>query len=179
MSFCENRVMEKIYLKATELSDYDEYYKIRCSPSDIYWNGYYDKPDRNKFKELFINRIASSPFEKPEDRNLFLIGLRQAESDDLFVGFVQLIRRENGVEIGYSVVEEYQNRGIATIALKQAVSIAQNYSKNIFVRIRDDNILSQKVALKNGFIKSNEFEILDYPKAGKVALRTYYKSNNI
>lgn len=162
----------KVTLIETSADNYEEYYHVRCSPADIYWNGHTSPPEYETFRKLFLSRLSSARFTQPEDRRLYLIRL---EEENLFqvVGFVQLIKHEEYVEIGYSVIEAYQKRGIASVALKSAISLARMHDKRICVRIRDDNIASQKVAMKNGFVRTDVYEICEYSNAGKVKLRTY------
>ena len=47
--------------------------------------------------------------------------------------------------------------------------------KKVIVRIRDDNIPSQRIAIKNGFTRTNDYELVDYPACNQmnVKLRTY------
>ena len=155
-------------IEATE-KDYDEYYRIRSSPSDIYWNGYNDKPDYSSFRRIFLNRIFPAPFERDQDRRIYLIKYDKK----VYVGFVQLIRHVDCIEVGYSIIEEYQNLGYATEALQNMIPIALRYCSKIIVRIRDDNGASQRVAIKNGFIRTNTYVEQAYPIVGYVKLRTY------
>lgn len=164
--------MQEIRLKGTAADDYDDYYKIRCSPGDIYWNGYTGAPQKEGFRELFLNRLSTARFEQPEDRRLYLIELADATGERP-VGFVQLIRREDGVDIGYTVVEEYQGRGYATKALALGVELARAFGERIYVQIRDDNRASQAVARKCGFRATDEYTVHDYPGCGEVKLRKH------
>lgn len=165
--------MGRIILAGARSSDFDEYYRIRCSPADIYWNGFTSAPESSSFKELFLSRTVDSRFELPEDRNLYFIRLVENGSSFINVGFIQLIKHENSVEIGYSITEEYQGNGYATEALCKAVELAKPYSDRIIVKIRDDNIASQKVAIKSGFIRTDTYIEKIYPVAGRIRLRTY------
>lgn len=160
----------ELYLKPTQAEDYDAYYTIRCSPGDIYWNGYTAPPDKETFRQLFLQRLGDAPFEKPEDRRLFLICVRE-DAGALTVGFLQLIKREDGIDIGYTVAEAYQHHGYATEALRQGIALAQTFREPIYVQIRDDNTASQKVAGKCGFRPTEEYTEHDYPGAGIVKLR--------
>ena len=161
-----------LLLKPTTIDDYDEYYKIRCSPADIYWNGYESKPDKNQFKDLFKTRLGDAPFEKAEDRRLFLIQVR-TENKLYNVGFLQLIKRIDGIDIGYSIIEGHQRKGYATKALLQGIKMAFDFDKNIYVQIRDDNIASQGVAKKCGFVRTDDYVVNFYPCVGNVKLRKY------
>lgn len=163
---------EKIVLAETKEDNYGDYYQVRCSPADIYWNGYTGPPDFVKFRSLYLERLSSAAFQNPEDRRLYLIQ-RIEEGEHRTVGFIQLIRRIDCVEIGYSVLEQYQKRGYAFMALKQAIELAKKHNEHICVRIRDDNLPSQKVALKAGFVRTETYELQEYPQAGEVKLRKY------
>ena len=162
-----------IILKPALETDYEEYYKVRSCPGDVYWNGYEEKPDKEKFKYGFLKRLGNARFEAPEDRRNFLIQLRKNESEVVTIGFVQLIKREDGIDIGYTVIEEYQGQGYATRALQMGILLAKQHDLRIYVQIRDDNIASQRVAKKCGFIRTDEYSMHDYLKTGKVALRKY------
>ena len=167
-------MMDCITLKATTAADFEDYYKIRCSPADVFWNGYTSIPEKNSFRQLFLQRLASSPFVEPEDRNLYLICLPvNSQEETAKIGFIQLIKRADAVEIGYSVLEAYQGKGYATQALRLGIELARKYAEHIIVRIRDDNVASQKVALKCGFCRTDVYAEKEYPKSGIVKLRTY------
>lgn len=162
-----------IVLIPASADDYDEYYKIRSCPGDVYWNGYEKAPDKNSFRELFLARLGDSRFEQPEDRRIYLGQLKQREDYGVAVGFVQLIKRADGVAIGCTVVEEYQRHGYATQALKLGVEMATQFDNNVYVQIRDDNVASQGVAKKCGFVRTDEYVVREYPKAGRIKLRKH------
>ena len=163
----------EVILKPTVEDDYEDYYMIRSCPGDIYWNGYITKPDKIQFKEGFLKRLGNARFEMPEDRRNFLIQIHSNDSEFETVGFIQLIKREDGIDIGYTVIEKYQGHGYATDALQLGINIAMEFDKRIYVQIRDDNIASQGVAKKCGFVRTEEYTMHDYPQVGKIALRKY------
>lgn len=53
----------------------------------------------------------------------------------MIVGFIQLSLTLDGVEIGYSVMEQYQGKGIGTQALALAVKIALKISECVYLEI--------------------------------------------
>lgn len=163
----------RILLKPTTENDYDDYYMIRSCPGDIYWNGYKTKPDKESFRISFLKRLGDAQLVETEDRRNYLIQLAEPGSKSINIGFVQLIKREDGIDIGYTVMEEYQRHGYATEALQLGIEIAKNIDRRIYVQIRDDNIASQGVAAKCGFRKTEEFTLRDYPKVGIIPLRKY------
>ena len=162
-----------ILLKATTADDYDEYYKIKSSPADIYWRGFEKAPDKDSFRKIFLECLGDSRFEQPEDKRIYLIQLTERKEHDTCVGFVRLIKRTDGVYMGYTVVEEYQRHGYATQALKLGIELAKQFDSNIYAEIRDDNIASQRVANKCGFARTEEYIIREFPKAGKIKMRKY------
>ncbi len=93
--------MNCVNLKGTTEKDYDEYYRIRSCASDIYWNGYLEKPNYVAFKELFLTRTISNPMVKENDANIYLVRL-----DDTNIGFVQFILRSEAIEIGYTMIDD-------------------------------------------------------------------------
>lgn len=166
--------MNDIYLHPTSEKDFEDYYAVRSDPGDVYWNGYSKAPEKESFRKGFLLRTASARFDKPEDRRNYLI---KNSSNNITVGFVQFIRKEDSVEIGYSVLTEFHGCGFATEALKIGIERAKSFGLPIIVNIRDDNVASQKVAIKNGFIMTEEYIEKEYYKAGKVKLRKYVLSS--
>ena len=164
--------MLDISLKPAQIEDYDDYYAVRSCPGDVYWNGYKDKPNKDDFFELFQKRLGNTRLEKPEDRRIYLVRLHDA-GDERSIGFIQLIKRTDGIDISYTIMEKWQRHGYASWALKLGVVQAKQLSDHIYVQIRDDNEASQKVALKCGFVRTDETVVKDYPFAGKVKLRKY------
>lgn len=162
-----------IVLKAASADDYDEYYKIRLDPGDIYWNGYEKAPDKDSFRKLFLERLGDSRFEQPEDRRIYLVQFAEGKDRDSGIGFIQLIKRADGVEIGYTILEEHRRHGYAAQALKLGIDLARQFNRNIYVQIRDDNIASQGVANKCGFARTEEYVVREYPEVGKMKFRKY------
>lgn len=164
--------MSIISLKPAVLSDYEDYYVVRSSPGDIFWNGYEKKPNKESFFQIFQERLGDKRLEKPEDRRIYLVKLTEADNTRI-IGFLQLIKRVDGVDISYTIIEEYQGRGFATQALQLGIEQARQVGCQIYVQIRDDNIASQKVAVKCGFVPTNEVVVNTYPAVGQVNLRKY------
>ncbi|WP_339029681.1 GNAT family N-acetyltransferase [Spiroplasma endosymbiont of Cantharis nigra] len=63
-------------------------------------------------------------------------------------------------EIGYIIKYEFWKKGYATKAVLDLLNIAKNkYGlKQVYSLIKYDNLISQKVVLKNDFIKIGEFK---------------------
>lgn len=165
--------MDEVYLFPTTERDFDDYYAVRSDPTDVYWNGFTSPPEKESFRQGFLNRTADARFSEPEDRRNYLI---KTKDDNLTVGFIQLIRREGYIDLGYSVLQSFQGRGYATLALMQGINLALQFSDTICLRIRDDNYASQRVAAKCGFIPTEKYICRTYPVVGNVKLRKYILS---
>ena len=162
-----------IVLKPATEDDYEDYYMVRSCPGDIYWNGHETKPNKEQFRIGYLKRLGDARLEEPEDRRNYLIQLKNSENRAITVGFVQLIKREDGIDIGYTVIEKYQGNGYATKALELGIELAKKEDQRIYVQIRDDNVVSQRLAEKCGFVRTEEYTLHDYPKAGQIPLRKY------
>ena len=73
--------------------------------------------------------------------------------DRKLIGSISVEKKDDDTEIGYMILNEYTNKGIATEAVKQICSIAfkdlslEQITANVF----QPNIASIRVLLKNGF----------------------------
>ena len=73
--------------------------------------------------------------------------------DEKLIGSISVEKKDDDAEIGYMILNEYTNKGIATEAVKQICSIAfkalsiEQITANVF----QPNIASIRVLLKNGF----------------------------
>lgn len=162
--------MSNVYLHPTKENDFNDYYEVRSDPSDIYWNGYTKAPDRDTFFVGFLKRTSDARFSEPEDRRNYLVKMIVS---DKTVGFLQIIRKVDRIEIGYSILQKYQRKGYASEALMLGKELTKNYGLPLSLNIRDDNIASQKVAKKNGFVATNIYQEIVYPIAGRIKLRRY------
>ena len=73
--------------------------------------------------------------------------------DGKLIGSISVEKKDDDAEIGYMLLNEYKNKGIATEAVKQVCTIAfkvlsfEQITANVF----QPNIASIRVLLKNGF----------------------------
>jgi len=78
-----------------------------------------------------------------------------------FVGLFLLKEDKNktGIEIGYSLKKEHWNKGYATEIVQESIHwlTAQKKFSYIYAITETDNINSQHVLLKNGFIQKQNF----------------------
>lgn len=78
-----------------------------------------------------------------------------------FIGLLLFKESENktGVEIGYSLKKEHWNKGYATEIVQESTCwlIKQKKFSNVYAITETDNINSQHVLLKSGFIQQKNF----------------------
>ena len=100
------------------------------------------------------------------------------KKSNLFIGQCGLLIQEvdniQEMEIGYSILPAYRNLGYATEAAKKCRDFAfmQSFSTSIISIIHIDNIQSEKVAMKNGMIKTRQTIYKEMP----VNIYRIYKS---
>lgn len=155
--------------------DFEDYYKIRCEKADVYWMGFDNFPEYESLKKCFMNRIKGTSFQSNGDKRIYMITCLE-EYEKKTVGFVQLSITKDGVEIGYSVIEKYQGQKIGTIALSLSVEIGLRISDKIYVEIWENNIASQTIAKKNGFVGNRSTLVSDRTIGGENRYRVYWYS---
>lgn len=159
-----------LLIEPAELNDYDIYYKMKCDPSDIYWNCYLKGPDYESFFEIFKERIWPSDIKINGAKKLFLIKLQDGKTP---IGFVLFMNKNNELEIGISILESFQKKGYGTKTIKLATELARRFNNKIFSRIRDDNYASQKIFIKNNFTRTDEYEEIKDSFSNLVKIRKY------
>lgn len=164
--------METVKIVSATIDDYDQYYSIRCDSTDIYWMGHTCKPDYKMLRSIYNDRLDSIIMKSIGMKQIMMI-----EKDTEAIGFIMLSNNKDGIEIGISVKEAFQGQGIGSLVIRKIVDYSQHFNKELYARIRDDNIASQKAFLSNGFKRTEEYEIKKYPLVGNIAFRKYiYKS---
>ena len=157
-----------VELVPCSLSDFEDYYEIRCGESDIYWMGYNGPPDKEAMRKVFMTRLGGNRFETPGDKRIHMIKV-----DGKNVGFVQFSLSDEGLEFGYSVLDQKRGHGFGSAGMKLAVEQARMYGYKCFAHIRDDNIASQKAMMKAGLKPTSKYEMKPFPGSGIIAYREY------
>lgn len=161
--------MSTIKLVGASLDDFEDYYRIRCEYSDIFWMGHTSPPDYEMIKGVFSERLGTNVLSDVGDK---IIYMAKKENDDT-IGFVMLSLTNFGIEIGISLFQKFQGLGLGTMIISKALAMSHSFNLPIYAQIRDDNTASQKIFLKNGFYRTEEFEMKNYPKVGNVPFRKY------
>lgn len=151
---------------------YAIYYKFRCEGGDVFWNGYINPPDFEQMKSIYLTRCADADISAVGTKKIYFLKKMGSESD-IFVGYILLSHNEDGFEIGYTISSDYFGNGFGTAAVDLVRGIAEKYSSDIYAMIRDDNLASQNVVKKNGFIKTGIIKEKTSPALGNMKLRMW------
>lgn len=147
-------VTSEYIFKKAKINNYDDYYKIRSEESNLFWTGYKEAPDYEKFKTWFVERVSDSK------RDIYLMFFNKECVGSLHVDF-----EKKYIAIGYSVMKYYEGKGYGTLLVEEAVKIAKALilegEKIDFVKawINFQNIASIKVIEKCGFHFTENNEI--------------------
>lgn len=159
---------EAAVLVPSAAEDFEAYYEIRCGAPDIYWMGYTSGPDKDAIRDIFMERLGSVNLAQEGSRKIFM--LKVGES---ITGWLMLSNLPDGVEVGISLAEDWLGRGLGTEAVGLIKPYAAELGKVVYAQIRDDNVASQRIFLKNGFERTDSYVVKKYPGAGEVKFRRY------
>ena len=101
----------------------------------------------------YIEKDAEEWLKMVNDNDEITGIYRAIVCDGKLIGSISVEKKDDDAEIGYMLLNEYTNKGIATEAVKQICSIAfkalsiEQITANVF----QPNIASIRVLLKNGF----------------------------
>ena len=146
----EKEETERLYFRKIDISDFDSWLPFFKDPTSFeHWIGELHEPEiecENWYKKQF-NRYETNQggmnalLEKKSGKLIGHCGLLLQQIDD-----------EKALEIGYSLLPNYRNKGYATEAAIRCRDYAfqNNYSNSLISIISLTNIQSANVACKNG-----------------------------
>lgn len=105
-----------------------------------------------------IRNFGGRDFEKNKRIHA---GIYLCKEPERLIGIAETFdykKRANQITIGYRLNESYWHRGIATEATRLMVNYLckDMYVKTLKAYVMPENVYSQKVLLKNGFIEEND-----------------------
>jgi len=121
----------------------------------------FDPHYKTEIEGALINFCLPKTLEFPDRYHWFTTWEIVLKSDNISVGGIGFNSDPNGkkaVEMGYVIYENHQAKGYAAEALHVLTqwALAQDEVEVIIVQTDSDNILSQKILDKNGFIRIKE-----------------------
>ncbi|MCK4677197.1 MAG: GNAT family N-acetyltransferase [Bacteroidales bacterium] len=132
-------------LKSASLDNYDDYLKIRAEKKNLFWTGYEDPPEYNRFLNWYKNRIVDP------NKHLYLLYYEKQ-----CLGSLNIDYYDGYAYIGYSVKTKYEGSGYGTYLVRSAIELVK-INKNISIIkawINYQNVCSIKVIKKNNFYLS-------------------------
>ena len=137
-------------LTIAKIEDFDEYYKLKSDDSNIYWTGWFNKPDYDNLKRFYIETINN--LKTIKDRRIYL-----AYEDNKVVGYIYIDYVDDDTfALSPAISSEYQGKGygkqIIDLGIQEGLKLG---FKNMEAYIREDNIASQKCFEYNGAHKTD------------------------
>lgn len=131
-----------IQLRPTEESDLEHFFQFQLDKDATYMAAF--TPENPMDKTAYLTKYTKHLNDPAINNQTILI-------DDAIVGSMAKFEREGDAEITYLIDKDLWGKGIATAALEQFLTLES--ARPIFGRVAFDNLGSQKVLEKNGFIK--------------------------
>ncbi len=133
---------KQVKLRQTEKSDLDLFFQFQLDKEANYLAAFTSKDptDKNAYFEKFTKHLNDPT-----------INMQTVLVDETIAGSIAKFEMEGDTEITYWIDRKFWGKGIATTALKSFLAIEN--TRPIFGRVAFDNIGSQKVLEKCGFVK--------------------------
>lgn len=149
--------LQLTYRKATE-NEFEDLYKIKCDKANIQWGGFNEAPNRMNFLEWYKSQLISNK------RSIYLV----YEGNEICAFFYIDKIDDKTYELSSSgVLTEFSGRGIGTYTVKTRIDIIHSLGGGTCITwISEDNIGSYKRFEKNGFVRTDEYEVRNLPLLG-------------
>ena len=152
---------ERVLLRQVTLEDVDQVYEIRSYAATM---KYIPRP-RAQNKQDALEHIAM--ITKGVEDNEFITWAITQKGDDQLVGMICLIRmqlKNFRTEIGYILHPAYHRKGIMSESIQLVIDYAFNVLgfHSIEAVIDPDNLASEKVLIKNNFLKEGHLKENEY-----------------
>jgi len=133
---------KQVKLRQTEKSDLDLFFQFQLDKEANYLAAFTSKDptDKDAYFEKFTKHLNDPT-----------INMQTVLVDETIAGSIAKFEMEGDTEITYWIDRKFWGKGIATTALKSFLAIEN--IRPIFGRVAFDNIGSQKVLEKCGFVK--------------------------
>lgn len=163
--------MDDLHYKIAEITDFEDFYKLKSEPGNIFWSGFTEAPDYDGFKDLYKQWLTR------EDRTIIFLYINDDIAGYVTISFCDV---DNTVETAHGVLKDFSGRGLGKELIRYAVDYAQleiPEADNIIGWIAESNIGSIKNVLVNGYTTTEEFEFRTFQQVEyKVRFNKYIKS---
>lgn len=131
---------------------------LNHNPLDL--EDFYASETSKALQDFWIPQTRKFPFDFCWYTNWEII-LKSTSCSVGGIGFSGLPNNEGITEIGYAIDKKFRGKGIATEAIDLLISWASQDKdlKKVKAETMQDNVASQKVLLKNNFVKMREHRL--------------------
>ncbi|HTJ49534.1 MAG TPA: GNAT family N-acetyltransferase [Cyclobacteriaceae bacterium] len=154
---------DRLRFRKLEPTDFKSWLPFFENPlSDRYWSGVKLSPEEGC--KLWLNKTFERYANNKGGMNVLI-----DKSSGSFIGqcglLVQTVDDLEELEVGYSILPAYWNKGYATEAARMCMHYAftNNFRDSIISIIHENNVESEKVALKNNLILEKRTTYKDNP----------------
>ena len=138
----KSKMKHKVKLRKTEKSDLELLFQFQLDKEAIYLAAFNSKDPTDK--EVYLEKFTKILNDPAINNQTILV-------DEIIDGSIAKFEVKDKTEITYWIDRNFWGKGIATAALENFLSIEN--TKPIFGRVAFDNVGSQKVLEKCGFVK--------------------------
>lgn len=132
----------EIILRQTEIADLEDFFMFQLDNEASYLAAFTPKDPADKTAYLHkYTKLLNDP----------AIHMRTIIVNNIIAGSISKFVMEGEAEITYWIDKRFWRKGVATTALKKFLTIED--ARPIFGRVAYDNIGSQKVLERSGFVK--------------------------
>ena len=152
---------DRLIIRDYCINDLDDHHNLLSDNKVMF---YLQDIKTNNLEESKANLERILNDQKSNERNYYFFVIEEKTKNEFIgsIGYTVLDNTSYGkfVDLGYFILENYWNMGFTTEALKKVIEYS--FNENNVYRIRTgclkENISSEKVMLKCGFIKEGEFK---------------------
>ena len=148
----KNLETERLFLRRVTAADINEIFALRSNPKTM---KYIPRPLVSNIDEALAHiKMIDDKIEKNEGIN-WVITLKGSSKMIGLIGHYRLQPENHRCEIGYMILPEYNGKGITTEATKVVLEYGFDdlQMHSIEAVIDPENIASERVLQKNGFVK--------------------------
>ncbi len=163
--------MEVCDFIVADIDKFDDFYKLKSEPNNIFWSGFDSPPNYAAFKEHYKNELDR------EDRTIIFLYI---EGDIAGYVAIDFCKKNKTTETAHGVLSSFAGKGLGKILINYAVAYSKKYltdAEYIIGWIAENNFGSIKNFLSNGYTKSEEFEYRKFlQENNEVKFDKYYLS---
>jgi RimJ/RimL family protein N-acetyltransferase len=130
-------------LKKAGIEDFEFFYDIKCEDDNLFWCGYVTKPDKKRLWAFWKQNIAENSL-----RDIYIAVVNNQSVGYAYVDY----HSESEIELSLGVSSRVSGKGYGTGLILSLLEKYKDKYKYITAFVREDNIRSQRVFDKAGFV---------------------------